>query len=322
MTGEAPVKIGLVCYPGAQLSAVLGLADLFEIANNVVRKRPETGPVRLLRVDQWDWDSGSTLAVSSSESPADVLILPPSLGAPVTPEVARPVAAWLRDYHAAGCILASICAGAFLLAETGLLDSRTATTHWTYAEAFSQRFPQVALDIDRLIIDDGDIITAGGLMSWTDLGLRLVDRFLGPTVMLEAAQLLLIDPPGREQRFYNSFAPRLNHGDAAILKVQHWMQATGGKEAGLSVLSERAGMEERTFLRRFHKATGLTSIDYAQRLRVSKARELLQFGPLSVDAIAWEVGYRDLAGFRKVFLRIVGLTPGEYRKRFRASPRN
>ena len=322
MTGEAPVKIGLVCYPGAQLSAVLGLADLFEIANNVVRKRPETGPVRLLRVDQWDWSSRSTLAVSSSESPADVLILPPSLGAPVTPEVARPVAAWLRDYHAAGCILASICAGAFLLAETGLLDGRTATTHWTYAEAFSQRFPQVALDIDRLIIDDGDIITAGGLMSWTDLGLRLVDRFLGPTVMLEAAQLLLIDPPGREQRFYNSFAPRLNHGDAAILKVQHWMQATGGKEAGLSVLSERAGMEERTFLRRFHKATGLTSTDYAQRLRVSKARELLQFGPLSVDAIAWEVGYRDLAGFRKVFLRIVGLTPGEYRKRFRASPRN
>ena len=322
MTGEAPVKIGLVCYSGAQLSAVLGLADLFEIANNVVRQRPETGPVRLLRVDQWDWDSGSTLAISSSESPADVLILPPSLGAPVTPEVARPVAAWLRDYHAAGCILASICAGAFLLAETGLLDGRTATTHWTYAEAFSQRFPQVALDIDRLIIDDGGIITAGGLMSWTDLGLRLVDRFLGPTVMLEAAQLLLIDPPGREQRFYNSFAPRLNHGDTAILKVQHWMQATGGKEAGLSMLSERAGMEERTFLRRFHKATGLTSTDYAQRLRVSKARELLQFGSLSVDAIAWEVGYRDLAGFRKVFLRIVGLTPGEYRKRFRASPRN
>jgi transcriptional regulator GlxA family with amidase domain len=96
------------------------------------------------------------------------------------------------------------------------------------------------------------------------------------------------------------------------------MQATGGKEATLSVLSERAGLEERTFLRRFHKATGLTSTDYAQRLRVGKARELLQFGPLSVDSIAWEVGYRDPAAFRKVFLRIVGLTPSEYRKRFHA----
>lgn len=202
-----------------------------------------------------------------------------------------------------------MCAGAFLLAETGLLNGRAATTHWTYAEAFSQRFPQVALDTDRMIIDDGDIITAGGLMSWTDLGLRLVDRFLGPTAMLGAAQILLIDPPGREQRFYSAFAPRLNHGDTVILGVQHWMQATGGKEAALSVLSRRAGLEERTFLRRFQKATGLTSREYAQRLRVSKARELLQFGSLSVDAIAWEVGYRDPAAFRKVFLRIVGLTP-------------
>lgn len=84
------------------------------------------------------------------------------------------------------------------------------------------------------------------------------------------------------------------------------------------MLSERAGLDERTFLRRFHKATGFTSTDYAQRLRVSKARELLQFGPLSVDATAWEVGYRDPAAFRKMFLRIVGLTPGEYRQRFHA----
>src|SRR5690606_16077027 len=157
--------------------------------------------------------------------------------------------------------------GAFLPAETGLLARRTATTHWTLAEAFSSRFPQVSLDTDRLFIDDGDIITAGGLMSWTDLGLRLVDRFLGPTVMLEAAQFLLIDPPGREQRFYRTFAPKLNHGDTAILAVQHWMQANQGQEATLSVLSEQAGLEERTFLRRFHKATGLTSTNYAQRLR-------------------------------------------------------
>ncbi|MHA6642812.1 DJ-1/PfpI family protein [Mesorhizobium sp. A623] len=122
----------------------------------------------------------------------DVLILPPALGAPITPEVARPVVGWLRDCHAAGSVVASVCAGAFLLAETGLLDRRTATTHWTLAEASSSRFPQVTLDTDRLIIDDGDIITAGGLMSWTNLGLRLVDRFLGSTVMLEAAQILLV----------------------------------------------------------------------------------------------------------------------------------
>ncbi|MHA6646016.1 GlxA family transcriptional regulator [Mesorhizobium sp. A623] len=318
MTGESPVKIELVRYPGVQMSAVLGLADLFGIANDVVQRRSDTVMPHLLRVGQCDWENGDKSDASSPDSRADVLILPPALGAPITSEAARPAVDWLRDCHASGSVIASVCAGAFLLAETGLLDRRRATTHWTHAEVFSSRFPHVALDTDRLIIDDGDIITAGGLMSWTDLGLRLVDRFLGSTVMLEAAQILLIDPPGREQRFYSAFAPRLNHGDAAILGVQHWMQATGGKEATLSVLSERAGLEERTFLRRFHKATGLTSTDYTQRLRVGKARELLQFSPLSVDAIAWEVGYRDPAAFRKVFLRIVGLTPSEYRKRFHA----
>jgi len=319
MTAEVPVKIELVRYPGAQLSAVLGLSDLFEIANDVVQTRSETEthPTRLLQIGQCNWKTEDK-SYASLPNNGDVLILPPALGAPITSEAARPAVNWLRDCHASGSVITSVCAGAFLLAETGLLDGRRATTHWSHAHAFSSRFPNVVLDTDRLMIDDGDIITAGGLMSWTDLGLRLVDRFLGSAVMLEAAQVLLIDPPGREQRYYSAFAPRLNHGDASILGVQHWMQATGGKEATLSVLSERAGLEERTFLRRFHKATGLTSTDYAQRIRVGKARDLLQFSPLSVDAIAWEVGYLDPAAFRKVFLRIVGLTPSEYRKRFHA----
>lgn len=310
MTGEAAVRIGLVIYPGAQMSAVLGLADLFQIANGVAGRRP--GPSRpRLEVRSWRWEAGE------GEPSGDVLILPPALGAPLPPEMARAVAEGLRDRHARGCVLASVCAGAFVLGETGLLDGRAATTHWAHAEAFRQRFPRVRLDTDRLVVDEGDIITAGGLMAWTDLGLRLVDRFLGSAVMRETAQVLLVDPSGREQRFYSAFAPRLNHGDAAILKVQHWMQADGGRETALPALARRAGLEERTFLRRFRKATGLTSTDYAQRLRIGRAREMLQAGALPVEAVAWEAGYRDPAAFRKVFLRIVGLTPGEYRRRFR-----
>ncbi|MFC3228992.1 GlxA family transcriptional regulator [Marinibaculum pumilum] len=306
------MQIGLVRHPGAQLSAVLGLADLFGIANDVARRRSEAPQL----LDVCECPCGPDAAPDGGE--CDVLILPPALGTPMAPTAARPLAAWLLACHGRGSILASVCAGTFVLAETGLLDGRAATTHWAYAELFRDRFPAVALDTDRLIIDDGDILTAGGLMSWTDLGLKLVDRLLGPSVMLETAQILLLDPPGREQRFYSTFSPRLNHGDAAILSVQHWLQATGGREAGLSDLAQRAGLEERTFLRRFQKATGLTSTDYAQRLRVGRARELLQFGSRPVESIAWEVGYRDPAAFRKVFQRIVGLTPGEYRQRFRA----
>ncbi len=156
------------------------------------------------------------------------------------------------------------------------------------------------------------------IMAWTDLGLKLVERFLGPVVMAQTARMMLVDPPGREQRYYSGFAPRLTHGDAAIVKAQHFLQASEGKEARLAVLAEPVGLEERTFLRRFQKATGMTATDYAQRLRIAKAQELLQFGQLPVERIAWEVGYSDPGAFRKVFLRIVGLSPGEYRQRFRA----
>ncbi|WP_231636281.1 GlxA family transcriptional regulator [Novosphingobium sp. ST904] len=128
-----------------------------------------------------------------------------------------------------GATLASSCGGAFILAATGLLDGRPATTHWLFAQDFRERFPKVLVEPDKIVIEDGDIITGGGLMAWTDLGVRLVDRLLGPTVMIETAKFLLVDPAGREQRHYSSFAPKLTHGDEAILKVQHWLQSRGGR---------------------------------------------------------------------------------------------
>ncbi len=120
-----------------------------------------------------------------------------------------------------------------------------------------------------------------------------------------------------EQRYYSNFSPRLDHGDMAVLKVQHWLQATGATDARLARLAEISGLEERTLLCRFIKATGLTSTDYCQRLRVANAQELRRSSVLPIDRIAWDVGYADTSSFRKLFVRIVGLTPGEYRLRFR-----
>ncbi|POT99655.1 AraC family transcriptional regulator [Escherichia sp. ESNIH1] len=321
MSQTKVIGIGLVLYPGVQQAAVLGLSDLFSVANSIAAEYQQH---TVLQVTHWqspgqDRDPIPTGDVSANPSCAlSALILPPALSTPVVPERGDRLTQWLRDRHAQGVVLGSICAGAFLLAATGLMTGRRMTTHWKYAELLQQHFPDIAVDADRLVIDDGDVISAGGLMSWTDLGLRLVDRLLGPTIMIHTARMLLVDPPGREQRYYSVFSPRLNHGDAAILKVQHWLQATQAKEISLSALALQANLEARTFLRRFQKATGMTSTDYCQRLRVGRARELLQFGNAPVDSVAWEVGYNDAGAFRKVFTRIVGLTPGEYRRRFNA----
>lgn len=321
MAPDRTIEISLVLYPGAQLAAVYGLTDLFGVADRFAAKRYSQDKASL-RVSHWREEEAGKQPVRvfdtepGAEGTPAVLILPPSLGQPPMPEIARPFADWLRDHHRAGATLGSVCAGAFLLGETGLLVGRTVTTHWAYAEPFRMRFPEARLDIDRLVIDDGDIITAGGVMAWTDLGLKLVDRFLGPTIMIETARLLLVDPPGREQRYYSVFTPRLMHGDAAVLKVQHWLQATSARDTALATLAAQAGLEERTFLRRFRKATGMTATDYCQRIRVAKACEILQFNTLPVERVAWEVGYGDPGAFRKVFIRIVGLTPAEYRRRF------
>ncbi|MER9417276.1 GlxA family transcriptional regulator [Mesorhizobium sp. M0306] len=317
------VEIGLVLYPGVQEAAVLGLTDLFMLANRLaVERSPEAAR---LRVSHWRLQESAVIRVFDSE-PGDsgptrgngpaMVILPPTLLQPISREAAAPYAGWLRDRHTAGATLGSVCAGAFVLAETGLLSGRAATTHWAYRDALALRFPDILLDADRLVIDDGDIITAGGYMAWTDLGLKLVDRVLGSAVMMDTARFMLVDPPGREQRFYSPFAPRLTHDDEAILKVQHWLQANGARDVTLGAMAEHAGLEERTFLRRFRKATGLRPTEYCQHLRVGKAREMLETTILSIDQIAWEVGYDDPGSFRKVFARITGLVPGDYRKRF------
>lgn len=323
MRTSPPLEIGLLLYPAAQFSAVLGMSDLLELANRfAMQHAPMAG--QPMRVSHWRQQATAAPPTRVFDSMPDragsptVVVVPPSLGNPVSAEVAAPYRDWLRQHHSAGGVLASVCAGAFVLAETGLLDGRPATTHWMYAEKFQARFPDVHLDTDRLIIDDGDIVTAGGAMAWTDLGLKFVDRLLGPTVMMNTAQVLLVDPPGREQRYYSAFSPKLMHGDTAILKVQHWLQATAAEDIALAQLASIAGLHERTFQRRFLKATGMTPSEYCQQLRVGKARELLQFSRRPIESVAWEVGYLDPGAFRKVFTRIVGLSPGEYRQRFAA----
>ena len=321
MTNEAEprAEVGIMLYAGCQSAMVHGITDLFAVASQFAEDRGGSG----LRVSHWSREADGGFARTFDTHPATLspvptlLIVPGRLvGGPASVEEATPYARWLLDRHAQGTTLASNCGGAFILAATGLLAGRAATTHWSCADMFRERFPDVRLEPDKIVIEDGDIITAGGLMAWTDLGLRIVDRLLGPTVMIETGKFFLVDPSGREQRHYSSFAPRLTHGDEAILKVQHWLQAKTGRVASVGEMADTAGLEERTFLRRFKAATGMKPIEYVQHLRIGKARELLEFTRRSIDQIAWSVGYEDPAAFRRVFGRILGLTPGEYRHRF------
>ena len=314
------LEIGLLLYPCVQLAAVHGLGDLFTLANRMVASHAPADPLGL-RVSHWQLDDQAGMGrVFDSQPQAEgmpqVILLPPSLESTrqgPLPEAAR---LWLRQQHESGAIVASVCAGAFALAQAGLLDGRAVTTHWALAEELAERFPKVRVMPEQMIVDDGDLITAGGLMAWTDLGLALVARLLGPSIAAQTARFLVVDLNRTSQRHFSNFVPRLDHGDTAILAVQHWLQGSALADAGLATMAARAGLGERTFLRRFQAATGLKPTEYCQHLRVSKARELLELTRQSIEQVAWHVGYRDSGAFRKVFTRLVGLAPGDYRRRF------
>lgn len=327
-----PSEIGILIYPDCQLAAVYGLTDLFRFANDAtLRMAPwklDREKLPEIRVSHWkvNEDGADVTCVHDSHPEhhhrLSHVIVPPSL---VMPEnmIPMPVAAkWLKARHAEGTTLCSVCAGAFLLAGAGLIEGRRVTTHWLFADELACRFPGIRLADEQMVVDEGDLVTAGGILAWTDLGLTLVERILGPGVMLTTARLLLIDPPRRSQRPFKEFIPRLDHGDERIRRAQNHVHAHAGESTTITHLAEIAGLTERTFLRRFVKATDVRPMDYLQQVRIAKAREGLELTSKSVETIAWSVGYADTAAFRKVFQKLTGLSPNLYRKQFGVTHRS
>ncbi|WP_028957433.1 GlxA family transcriptional regulator [Sulfitobacter sp. 20_GPM-1509m] len=307
--------IGLLMYPGCQLAAIYGLTDLFRIAGEW------TGEVaRVIRVSHWETGDDGVACVwdSHPDNPNKLthIIAPPSIIMPERMTPAPVAAAWMQDQHSKGATLCSVCAGAFVLAETGLIDGRSVTTHWAFAQQLADRFPKIHLADEHMVVDDGDIITAGGILAWADLGLTLVDRLLGPATMLATARFLLIEPPRQSQRPFAQFVPKFDHGDDAVRGRQQYIHANAPTMQGVAELAEQTGMTGRTFLRRFHAATGFTPVEYLQQVRIAKAREALERSLTPVENIAWDVGYSDVAAFRKLFQKLTGMPPAAYRKQF------
>lgn len=323
MTAEREiVELGVLIYSGAQMAAVHGLTDLFAVAGRMGAEHPQAR-LPLLRVSHWQADtSGVPVRVFDTHPGAPqalaALLIPPSIGGFNAAQAPAALLDWLRQQHRNGAILGGVCVGSILMAESGLLDGRSATTHWTSVQSFAARYPAIQLEADKPIVDDGDLITTAGLMAWSELGLRLVDRLMGPGIAAATARFLVVEHSDSASACGSNFAPILGHGDAAILKVQHWLQASGAVEVSVTAMAQHAGLEERTFLRRFRGATGLKPTEYCQHLRVGKARQLLEFTNGTIDHIAWTVGYQDPGAFRAIFRKITGLAPSDYRNRFGA----
>ncbi len=308
---DRQVNIAIINYPGAMLSAVYGMQEIFQLANKICHERELKNHFSIMI-----YDLNEEHQSLFNDSVTQVVIIPPDIGGNYYQQPEKSLTEWLLKQHGNGATLCSVCAGAFILAETGLLVKREVTTHWDLADQFSKKYPNVLLDSNKILINGGDIITAGGLMSWLDLCMELVGQIADQNVMRQLGKYLVIDTGPREQRYYVSFSPVLDHGDKEILKAQHFMQAHIEKNITVKQLATDNFLTERTFLRRFLKATELKPIHYLQKLRIQKACDLIETTNLTVDAIAFKVGYGDTSAFRKIFIKIMGLTPREFKNRF------
>ncbi len=222
----------------------------------------------------------------------------------------------LREHHAHGTLLVCVCSGVVLLAETGLIDGREVSTHRGYADHVADRYPEVRLDLTSRIIEYPDLVTAGGFMAWVDVGLLMVQRFLGESVREETAHFMLSENTGSEASDPGRFLPPLAHGDAAVRRAQQHAHLKDGLEVTLASMADAAKLGRRTLLRRFTKATGLTPIAYCRAVRMARARELLDAGDATQSEIAERLGYIDVNSFSRAFRKVQGVSPGAYRRQF------
>ena len=228
----------------------------------------------------------------------------------------RAVVPWLRRAYLGGADVASACTGAFLLGEAGILDGKSATTHWAFQDFFQARYPRVRLQPQAIVVDQGRVVTAGGATSFLSLSLYLVERIFGAEVARAASKMFLVDVNKSPQSAYAIFNTQKTHGDEEILRAQDLLERDVADSPSVGDLARQVAMSPRNFVRRFQQATGNSPRDYMQRLRIEVAKRALEGATQPLSAVAGKVGYRDVVAFRRLFQRWTGLSPSEYRARY------
>lgn len=223
---------------------------------------------------------------------------------------------WIRHHYDRGAHVASICTGVFLLAETGLLDGKSATLHWGFADTFRKRYPQVKLRHDRMFIDHGRLYCSAGVSAGLDLSLYLVEKFCGRQAAVESAKTMVLDMGRVSQSPYERLSFPRDHGDGLVVKAQEWIDLHQSEPIDYERLARKLRMSRRSLERRFKQSVGVTPLGYLQTLRVERAKRLLEEGTLTFSEITYRVGYEDIPFFRKIFIRLTGLRPNEYQRRF------
>ena len=313
----------MLTFPAVQLLDVTGPVQVFSSANDLVVAAGGAPPYRLRLVTQGNEGVLSSAGVALAASPLnrrgdalDTLIVAGGQG--VEAAATNPALVdWVRQRATQARRVASVCTGAFLLAAAGVLDGRRAVTHWKDCARLAQRFPAVRVEPDPIFICDGSVWTSAGVTAGIDLALALVEEDLGRAVALAVARYLVVflKRPGGQAQFSATLA--LQAADDKFRALHDWINGHLANDLSLPVLADQASMSERSFSRRYAEATGQTPARAIERLRVEAARHLLSESRQPIKRIAQRCGFGSEETMRRSFLRLVAVTPQDYRDRFR-----
>jgi transcriptional regulator GlxA family with amidase domain len=310
-------KLGLVIFPGFQILDAAGPLAAFEIADRIAGGAYQ---VRLLAETAGLVASSAGVGLAAEaldEAPYDTILVSGGEGARAFDERAG-VVRWLQRQAGAARRMASVCSGAFLLAEAGLLDGRRATTHWQRSDAFARRYPQVRLEADRIWVRDGPIWTSAGITAGIDLALAMIEEDLGEMVARRTAQQLVVHQrrPGGQSQFSDLLD--LGGMNGRFGPLLDWARERLGEALGVERLAERAAMSPRHFARAFAAETGVTPAKAVERLRLEAARLRIETTREPIDRVAEAVGFGDAERMRRAFLRAFGQPPQALRRAARA----
>jgi transcriptional regulator GlxA family with amidase domain len=312
-------RVVIVVYPKVQTLDVTGPAEVFRAASlirppgyDATIAAPEAGPLRTSTVS-----FVPDARLDECGGQIDTLVVAGGSGARRAEEDSALVT-WIAAAARRSRRVASVCTGAFLLAKAGLLDGRRATTHWASCAELAARYPAVNVEPEPIFVRDGDVATSAGVTAGMDLALALVEEDLGRDVALEVARHLVVflQRPGGQAQFSAQLAAQ-TADRAPLRELQTWIPDHLDEDLSVPALARRACMSERNFARAFRRETGRTPGAYVEAARVERARIALETGDVPVEAIAQQAGFGTVETMRRAFRRQVGVSPIEYRTRFR-----
>lgn len=315
------MKCTLLALEGCPLSSVSGPMEILTLANSLV---PEERRMDISIVGeasaQINGVGGVQLKAHCSLADIDQtdLLIIGAIGHPAqrSDSFNQDTLSWIQRQYQQGAQVVSICSGAFVLAASGLLDGKLATTHWACEQLFRQRYPKVNLQSEQMITQDGKLCCSGGASAFQDMTLFLIRQHYGDQIAHICAKSLLIDLDRHTQQQYASFQPSRKHQDSIVHGLQDWLKDNATRSFSIADLAIKVSLSERQLKRRFKQATGESPLVYIQALRMEFAKFELETTDLQVEKVSNESGYEDVRFFRQLFKRYTGLSPSEYRSKF------